>query len=228
MSSLVKKLINPADLISSKISDPAGILPEGFIGDPLDLFGERAGAASESISNLLRQAAEQDIALQRGQLETIAGQTQPFRAAATETALPALTALALGGDIDLQESPLFQAQLETGRRGTLRGQAGGGAGVKSSRTFEKLSDLVSGLAAEDVGRFEQGNLSLLNQGLAATNQLGQAGSALTGNISQAFSGLGRGLSEAQQSLGQARNAAFQGAASGLSGLSQLLATRGGA
>jgi hypothetical protein len=191
-----------------------------------DFSGEKAEAARNSIASTLTESAEANIALQEKQLATIEEQTQPLRTAATETGLPALIALALGGEIDFQSSPLLQAQLDQGRTDVLRGQTGGGAGVKSSRTFERLSDLVSGLAAEDIGRFETNNLSLLNQGLTATNQLGAAGSALTGNISQAFSGLGQGLNEAQQSFGQARNAAFQGLSSGVGNLGQLILTQG--
>jgi hypothetical protein len=195
------------------------------LADPLDLFGIRAGQTQDEINRILTGSAQENIALQEGQLAQIAGQTAPFRAAATDVALPQLSALAFGGNVDFQPSKLFGRQLEQGRTGILRGQAAGGAGVKSSRTFERLGDLVSGLAGEDVGRFEQGQQSLLNQGITATNQLGQSGSQLTGNVANIFSNLGQGLNAARQGQGLDRQTSFQGLSSGLSGLADFIASR---
>lgn len=172
----------------------------------------------------LEQSANENIALQERQLAEIERITAPFREAATGTALPSLSALALGGDVDFQPSQLFERQLDRGRTGVLRGQAAGGAGVKSSRTFERLSDLVSGLAAEDFGRFEAGNLSLLNQGVTATGQLGQAGSQLTGNVGAIFSNLGQGLNVQGQQRGQAERARAQTLSGGIQGLGSLAAS----
>lgn len=196
-----------------------------FFADPLDLFGIRAGQTRNRLNEILQQSARENIALQESQLAEIERLTAPFRDAATGTALPSLSALAFGGDIDFQPSQLFQQQLESGREGILQQQSGGGAGVKSSNTFQRLSDLVSGLASEDMGRFEQGNLDLLNRGVTATNQLGQAGSQLTGNVGGIFSNLGQGLGQAERAFGQSRNASLQGLSSSLGGLSQLFATR---
>jgi len=171
----------------------------------------------------LEQSAMENIALQEAQLAEIERITAPFREAATDTALPTLSSLAFGGDVDFQPSQLFGQQLERGRENVFRSQAGVG-GVKSSRTFERLADLVSGLASEDVGRFEQGNQFLLNQGVTATNQLGQAGTQLTGNIGSIFSNLGQGLSSQAQQEAQSTLARSQTLASGVQGLGNLAAT----
>lgn len=172
----------------------------------------------------LEGSAMANIDLQKAQLAKIEELTAPYRQAGINTALPNLSALAFGGNVDYQPSQLFKQQLDQGQQGVLRGQAAGGAGVKSSRTFERLVDLVSGLAGEDLGRFEQGNQSLLNQGITATNQLGQAGSQLTGNVSNIYSNLGQGVNLAAQQRAQGQIARGQTINSGLSGLGQLAMT----
>jgi hypothetical protein len=223
----ISKIFNPVDAIGGAIGGDVEKVTD-VISDPLDLHGKRAEATQAEIEQILTKSAQDNIKLQQDQLAQIAAQTAPFRGAATDVALPQLSALAFGGDVDFQPSKLFGRQLEQGRTGILRSQAAGGAGVKSSRTFERLGDLVSGLAGEDVGRFEQGQQGLLNQGITATNQLGQSGSQLTGNVANIFSNLGQGLNQAQQNQGQARQSSFQGLGSGLAGLSQLLASQQGA
>lgn len=168
----------------------------------------------------LSESARQNIALQEEQLAEIERLTAPFRAAATDVALPTLSAFARGGDVDFTPSALFGRQLETGRQGVLRQQAARG-GVKSSGTFERLADLVSGLAAEDVGRFEQGQLALLQSGLGGEEALRQAGTTLTGNIGGILGSLGQGLNLQQQQQAQAERARAQTLASGVSGLGDL-------
>lgn len=172
----------------------------------------------------LEGSAMANIDLQKSQLAKIEELTGPYRKAGTDVALPNLSALAFGGNVDYQPSQLYNQQLSAGRQGVMRSQAAGGAGVKSSRTFERLADLVSGLAGEDMGRFEQGNQTLLNQGLTATNQLGQAGSQLTGNIGNIYGNLGQGLNLAAQQRGQGQLAQSQTLKSGVTGLGDLLST----
>ena len=226
----------------------AGVQPNGTLsGDGLgDGDGGPGGLASNSqftpsqlqLQSLLSQygitgppdpttlegSAMANIDLQKSQLAKIEELTGPYRRAGTDVALPNLSALAFGGNVDYQPSQLYNQQLSAGRQGVMRSQAAGGAGVKSSRTFERLADLVSGLAGEDLGRFEQGNQTLLNQALTATNQLGQAGSQLTGNVGNIYGNLGQGLNLAAQQRGQGQLAQSQTLKSGVTGLGDLLST----
>lgn len=214
------------------VLDPGGALVESLTGstvlqdiaDPLDLFGGRAGRTADEINQLLQQSAAAGIALNEEQLARIEELTTPFREAGIGTALPTLSALALGGEVDFQPSQLFQTQLAQGREGILGGQAARG-NIKSSNTFGRLSDLVSGLAAEDVGRFERGQTALLDLGRGAEQGFTQAGTQLTGNIGNLLTNLGAGQAATAQNLAQQQVASGQTAASGLAGLAQLLATR---
>jgi len=167
----------------------------------------------------LTQSAFENIALQEEQLGKVSELTDPFRQAG-QKGLGALSNLAFGGDVDYQPSKLFGQQLESGRRGILRQQAGGG-GIKSSRTFERLSDLVSGLAAEDVGRFESGQLDLLRTGLRAEDVLRQTGGQTGQTVGNIFGNLGQGLNLAEQQKGQAALAQSQTLAGGVRGLGDL-------
>lgn len=192
--------------------------------DALGLTTHGAEDAAEKVNSILKQSAEAGIALNESQIAEIERLTAPFRGAATGTALPSLSALAMGGDVDFQPSKLFGAQLEQGREGVLKGQAAG-PGIKSSATFGKLSDLVSGLAAEDVGRFEQGQRALLEAGRTAEQGLTSAGSRLSGNIGDILSNLGASEAASASNLAQAQIAGGQTLAGGLQGLSQLLLTQ---
>ncbi len=192
--------------------------------DALGITTHGAEDAQNKIDAILKQSAEAGIDLNESQIAEIERLTEPFRTAATGTALPNLSALALGGDVDFQPSKLFGAQLEQGREGLIKGQAAG-PGIKSSSTFGKLSDLVSGLAAEDVGRFESGQRSLLETGRTAEQGLSAAGGRLSGNIGDILSNLGAGKASSASNLAQAQIAGGQTLAGGLQGLSQLLLTQ---
>lgn len=189
---------------------------EQFIKDPLGAI-EDAEKAAARIAELQKTSAGRAILQQEEQLERIEGITQPVRDVATETALPTLSSLALGGDVDYQPSELLTKQLETGREGVLRNRAAG-SGVKSSTTFENLSDLAQGLVSDDIQRFEQGNINLLNTGLRAEDVVRQTGTSTAGNVSNIFGNLGSQLNQAQQNIAGSQIATGQTVDSGLSSL----------
>ena len=199
--------------------------PLNWFLDPMDISGTRAGATQDEISRILTSSNAQNIALQESQLAEIQKLFKPFTAAAKNTALPNLSSLAFGGSLDYQPSQLFGQQLEQGREGILGQQAAGGAGLKSSNTFSRLSDLVSGLAAEDMGRFEQGNLGLLQSGIGSEGALNQASNTLGNNISASNQNVGNQLNQSFQNYGNQRQQSFQGLGSGLGGLADYFGTR---
>lgn len=212
-------LINPVAGAQLLAAEASGITDKL---DVLDIQGKKAEETANEVNRILRESAEAGISLNQEQLAKIEELTAPFRAAATDTALPQLTALAFGGNIDYTPSKLYETQLQQGRENILQGQAAG-SGIKSSATFGKLSDLVSGLASEDIGRFERGQASLLELGRGAQQGLTQAGSRITGNIADLLTNQQAGVGATAQSLAQQRLATGQTIASGVGGLTQLLA-----
>jgi len=192
MASLVEGFDTPLDVVNPL--HPDNILGEAgqTAADPLDLFGFRSSANAKRINQILEESAARGIALNEQQIAEIEQLTAPFRNAATGTALPALSNLAFGGDVDYQVSPLAREQLRTGRENIVGNRAAGGK-LKSSQTFESLADLAAGIGAEDIGRFESGNVALLNAGRGAEANLSGAGTRLTGNITDLLTNLSSGV-----------------------------------
>jgi hypothetical protein len=170
-----------------------------FAADPLDLFGQRAQQTSDRINQILEESAAAGIALNEAQIAEITKLAEPFTTAATQTALPSLSNLALGGDIDFQTSPLAKRQLETGRESIVENRAAGGK-LKSSGTFKNLADLASRVASEDIGRFEGGQTALLNAGIGAEQGLRSAGTQVSGNISDLLTNLSSGVGATSSNL----------------------------
>lgn len=197
---------------------------EEFAKDPTGAI-KRAEEAAMRVAELQKTSAGRAILQQEQQLQNTTEQTQPFRDLATDTAIPQLSALALGGETGYQQSDILSRQLESDREGILKNRAAG-PGIKSSGTFKNLADLASTLSAEDVGRFEQGNIDLLNTGLRGEEILRSAEDATTGAASNIYSGLGQNLNASQQNVASAQltNAATLG--SGISSLSSLALLRG--
>lgn len=192
---------------------------EDFVKDPLGNISDAEKAAAR-IAELQKTSAGRNILLQEQQLAQVAGLTQPFREAGTDVALPMLSALALGGEVDYQPSELLGRRLASGREGILKNRAAR-AGIKSSRTFEDLADLASTLSAEDLGRFEQGNINLLNTGLRAEDVLRQSVTSTAGSVGGIFGNLGQSLTTAQQNTGAAQLANANTIGGGVSSLASL-------
>ena len=216
-------------------TDPAGVLSATglaggefgsggqFIADPLDLFGIRSEQTLEEVKKISLESTRAGIAQQEDQLAELERLQGPFRESALETALPNLEALAFGGDVDFQPSKLFQLQSDIGQRGIRRKLAAQGK-FGSSQRFEEESGLLQGLAAEDLGRFEAGQLALLQSGIGATDALNVAGGTLSGNIAALQSNLGAAQAAAAQAAGAQQAASLQGGSAALSGLGTYLAS----
>ena len=198
-----------------------------FILDPLDIFGTRAEETADTINTLLTGSVKAGITEKERQLSKIEQLQKPFRDVALETALPSLTALATGvGETGFTSSKLFQLQADQGTRAIKRRLAAQGK-FSSSQRFEETGDLLSKLAAEDVGRFEAGNLAQLQVGIGSTAALNKAGLALGTSGKSLLSTLGESLSTTQTNLGAQRKSSFEGAANTISGLSTLISQNQG-
>jgi hypothetical protein len=196
------------------------------IGDPLDILGKQAKGTREEAARIAIESTQAGLAQQRRQLEQIEQLQAPFRDVAVETALPTLRTLATGeGEIDFQPSKLAQLKTELGTRGIKRRLAAQGK-FGSSQRFEETADLLSQVSAEDLARFEAANLAQLQAGIGSTEALNRAGTTLGAAGGAALRNLGQQLNIGAQQFGAQRQSSFQGAASGLSGLAQLLASRG--
>lgn len=222
---------NPFDP-GSKLLHDIGFSDEAVLGistiaDPLDIFGTRATFTRGTIEDLLTSSTQEGLAEQRRQLEQLEQLNAPFRDVALEQSLPSLTALATGqGETGFQPSRLFQLQAEQGTRGIKRRLAAQGK-LGSSQRFEETADLISGLAGEDIARFEAGNLAQLQAGIGSTEALSRAGTTLGAAGSALLSNLGAQQNIAAQNFGAQRQSSFQGAANTLGGLSSLLNQPGG-
>jgi len=186
--------------------------PEAQAGPGGDMSPEQIEQIQERVQSYAQNLANQQLQsgqvpdavnLQRQQLAVIEDLTRPFREAATGKALPTLASLALGQDADIpfQPSKMLTEQLSRGRESIYKQQSPGG--LKSSRTFERLADLATGAAADDVSRFEQGQRSILTPGQLATQNLAQAGSQLGSNISGIYSSMGQQANILAQQKAQA-------------------------
>lgn len=215
----------------SKLLSDVGFSDEAVLGvsaiaDPLDIFGTRAGFTSETIDELLTGSTKAGLNEQRRQLAKLEQLNAPFRDVALEQSLPSLTALATGqGETGFQPSKLFQLQSEQGTRAIKRKLAAQGK-FGSTQRFEETADLTSGLAGEDISRFEAGNLAQLQAGIGSTEALNRAGTTLGAAGSALLSNLGVQQNINRQNLGAQRQSSFQGAANTLGGLSALLNQQG--
>lgn len=199
--------------------------PLGELGqtaaDPFDLLGERAGAAQEEISGILEQSAQAGIDAQEEMREQIRVMYEPWYNAAVNEGLPQLQAMATGGEIDYTPSRLYEYQKDRGERNIKRQMAAGGLS-ESSASQEKLSDFRLGLAQEEMDRLYQGELSRVQLGSGAADAVGAASRTLGGNVAGLYSNLGGGLNLASQQYGEARQSAYTGLSSSLSGMSQYM------
>jgi len=193
---------------------------DGLTFDIFDFDASKVEDATNEASSILRRSADQNIALQEEQQSKISDLTDPFRSAGRDVALPSLSALAFGGEVDFQPSKLFERQVEQGRDNIIQNRTGGN--LKSSRTFENLADLVTGAASQDIGRFEQGQNTLLNSGQRAENVLRGVETGTAQRIGSIFNNLGQGLNNQKQQLAQAQDAGAQSFSNTLGGLAKFL------
>jgi uncharacterized protein YnzC (UPF0291/DUF896 family) len=192
-----------------------------FLADPMDLFGVRAGQTQEEISGILEESTRAGIEAQEEQRERIRQMYEPWYQSAISSALPQLQAMSEGGEIDYTPSKLYEYQKKTGERNIKRSMAGRGLS-ESSAAEEKMSDFRLGLAEEEMDRLYAGELSRVQLGSGAADAVGAASRSLGGNVAGLYSNLGGGLNIAQQQYGQARQSAYEGLASSLSGMAQYM------
>ena len=214
--------------------DPGGTISGGGIGglgetgqqiaDPLDIFGVRAGQTADEVRRLNKLAAQEAIDFQRGQLGQVTDLFDPFVQAGQQPLSELVAGVTGQGDFQFTPSAGFQGALEQGGRGVRRAAAARGL-LDSSGTESRLSDLVNSLTGQEVQRQIEQRLQPIRTAQDASRIIGGQEAATAGAGSAIFGNLGaQNLATAQQ-LGQARQSAFQSAAGGLSGLSNLLAAQ---
>ena len=192
-----------------------------FLADPMDLFGVRAEQTQEQISGILEQSTQEGIASQEAMREQIRQMYEPWYNSAVNSALPQLQAMATGGELDYQPSKLYEYQKKIGERNINRSMASRGL-AESSAKEQSMSDLRLGLAEEEMDRLYSGELSRLQLGSGAADAVSAASRSLGGNVAGLYTGLGGGLNAAQQQYGDARQSAYQGLSSSLSGMANYM------
>ena len=227
--------INPFDTSGGATSlvpfDPAAGLRSGefgetgqLIGDPLDIFGVRAGQTSDEINRLNELATQEAIESQQRQFGQVRDLFDPFAQAGQQPLSELVAAITGQGDFDFTPSEGFKTGLERGTRATRRGAAARGL-LDSSGTEARLADLVNSLTGQEVQGQLESRLRPVQTAQQATGIIGGEAGRAAGQGSSAFSNLAQQSLINAANLGQARQASFQGAAGGLSGLANLLATQ---
>lgn len=194
-----------------------------ILGDPLDIFGKRAGQTSDEVNRLNELALQEALTSQRGQFEETRGLFDPF-VEAGRAPLSELTSAITGEGFEFQPSQGFQTGLERGTRGVRRAAAARGL-LDSSGTEARLADLVNALTGQEVQGQLQQRLRPVQTAQQAAGIIGGAAGQAAGQGSSAFSNLAQQSLLNAANLGQARQATGQSVAGGLQGLAQLLATQ---
>jgi hypothetical protein len=209
--------VNPAGQLGILEGDSIFGEAGQFLADPMDLFGVRSGQTQEEVSGILEASTQAGIDAQEEMRERIRQMYEPWYQSAVSDALPQLGAMATGGEIDYTPSKLYEYQKKTGERNIKRGMAARGLS-ESSAAEKNLSDLRLGLAEEEMDRLYAGELSRVQLGSGAADAVSAASRSLGGNVAGLYTGLGGGLNISQQQYGEARQSAYQGLASSLSGM----------
>lgn len=178
------------------------------VNDPFDLMGTKAAENQAQIAAILTQSAQAGIAQQEQQEAFLQERYQGYYDQGVN-ALGKLSSL-YSGDVEgsgYTQSATYDYQLEKGREGIDTQQAKSGL-LNSSSTAKREAGLVSGLAAEDMNRYEGGLLSQIQMGAGSAEAMSAASQSVSGNIGSLYGALGQGLNTSLQNMGQARQASM--------------------
>ena len=208
---------------SGGYANPYNTVTGGFqpfgLGQPVPATsGTTTGTASPTT---MEGSVQAGIAAQEAMRDKIKEMYAPFYDSAVTGGLEQLQAFSGEGELDYTPSRLYEYSKMKGERNIKRTQAAKGQ-FGSSATAEKLSDLNMGLASEEMDRLYSGQLSRVQLGAGAADIVNSANTSLGGNVSGLYTGLGSGLNIQSQQQGLARQSAYQGLSSSLSGLAKYM------
>lgn len=197
-----------------------------FVGDPLDLFGVRAGQAAEAAAQRQEDAAQRAITVQEQQFQQILELISPFQQAGVSALEQQQALLGLAGPEAQQAafdaftaSPGQDFLREQGEQAVLR-QAAATGGLGGGNVLSALQQQGIGFAAQQLNNRIAQLGAIAGQGLGAGGQIGQAGLGTAGNVSNLL--LQQGAARASGILGQQQaqsQGLQQGVGLGLSALS---------
>lgn len=193
-----------------------------FIGDPLDIFGNRAQYTADTIAALQEQAAREGLAAQERNIAQFNALYSPYLEAGKQP-LADLVAMSTG-EYQFTPSQGFTQGVEQGGRSIRRAMAARGL-LDSSATQASLADLVNALTEKDVAQQAENKLRMIRTAQDASRLIGGAETSQAGAASSIYSNLAAQNLQNAANLGQARQSAYSSAAGGLSGLAALLASR---
>jgi len=185
------------------------------IGDPLDLFGNRAKYAQEQTQAIARGSAERSINALRDQYIQTQQMNQPYSDLGTQS---------LANFGNYKRGPNFNEQLRQGGNTIAGSQAAGGM-FESSNTGDYLAGFVNDLTSEDTNRQYQQNLNNVKIGQGAVGQIGTAGQNFGQGASSIYGNYGDISSRNALNYGQNRADAYGNAAQFGSGLANYIGSR---
>lgn len=178
-----------------------------FVGDPMDLYGERADFTQQQKDAIAKSTADQAIAALGEQYAITGGLQKPFLD---------LGATGLGQMGQYSKGQNFDTMLNEGAR-QLRGSANASGLGNSSAAGRNLSGFVNNLTQEDMDRQYQQNLRNIQIGQNAVGTMGQAASGLGSDVSGIYGNWGQQSMQNALGYGQQRQDSFNNASQALSG-----------
>jgi hypothetical protein len=179
------------------------------IGDPMDLFGNRAKYAAEQARKTQMTGAEEAIAQQREQYQRMQNIYAPYRQAG-EQAIGGLGYMITGqGEgSPFQLSQMGQYQRGLGEMALSNAYTAGGLS-RSSAAQKGYGDFYADLLSEDVDRQLGERYDLVRMAQGAAGAVGAAGSAAQQNVGGIYGNLGNMMAQTEANYGQNRQAAYQ-------------------
>ena len=188
-----------------------------MIGDPMDLFGNRAEFDRQRMDAIARGSADRSINALRDQYGTTLGLQQPFLGLGQQ---------GLSQIGQYQQGENFNQMLNEGSR-QLRGSAAASGLGNSSAAARNMAGFVGNLTQEDMQRQYQQALNNIGIGQNAVGTLGQAAQGLGSGASSIYGNWGQNAAQNALGYGQARNQSLTGAGQAVAGLGNYLDYQGG-
>lgn len=173
---------------------------------------DSARSASNRAVDAQTRSQDQNIALQREQMNYAREQNAPYQEAGVN-ALNVLSGEMSGQPSQFQADPGYQFRLEQGQKALDNSMLARGMGLSGSQQRASI-DYNQGMASQEYGNWYNRLSNLAGIGQSATNSNINSGAAGAANIGNAYTGIGQ--AQAQGATNQAN--IYGNAASNLTGI----------
>lgn len=187
-------------------------------GDPMDLFGNRAGMAQDDINAELKNSADASMRELQDTYDRIKELYAPLEDAGKQ-------GLAQLNSAGFQPSDTHRQNLATGERDLGRKLRAMGR-YNSTYGSRQMGDFYTRSAQEEADRQYAPTLSLLQTGSGAVNAVTGAGTNFGAATDRTLANLGQGLFSSAQNYGEQRQNSMNNAANTLGSMAQYFNTKG--